>query len=515
MLKMELGPCKRTLTHRSTLRILGRIFALLLASFLTTARALPADGDDNRKPADSKPVSDKDKTANATASGNEAPVSDRELIEQLTQEIQELLVRVKQLEAKDSSSSSAASNANPNSPAANSLPSAAIAASSQPAATSVAPPSVTATVPPSAAPAPSAAKAAPAPNASSTTAPAATLSTVPAPDTDINEVAPRLHLNAYADLGYQATDEGHSTNSFMLGSFDLFMTSQLSDKASVLGEVIFLAEPDNTINVDLERLMFQYKFSDYFDFGIGRYHTDIGYYNATFHHIEWFSTPIGRPMFLNFDDFGGFLPLQEIGLSTNGNIPSGSLGLHYVFEVGNGRSHNPGAEPAQNRVDDNQGKSFNINVSAHPKALSGFVPGFSIYHDDLTAPDMPKIHQSIMDAYIVYSNARLEWLNEGLLIRNNPDNERLFYLPAFYTQVSYAFGKYRPYFRYAWENSNNADPLYGINGTDVFVSRQNDASVGVRYDVVTWAGIKLQYDRFSQRDMSGYDSLAIQFAFSF
>ena len=115
--------------------------------------------------------------------------------------------------------------------------------------------------------------------------------------------------------------------------------------------------------------MFQYKFNDYFQFGIGRYHTDIGYYNATFHHIQWFSTPIGRPLFLNFDDFGGFLPLQEVGLSMNGNIPSGDLGLHYVAEVGNGRSHIPDAETAQNRVDDNQGKSFNINISAHPKVL--------------------------------------------------------------------------------------------------------------------------------------------------
>ncbi len=477
--------------------IASHILALALAALLATACTFPAyAGDDDKKPA-TKSADEKEKSSRAAASDNQPASSDHEVIQLLTQQIQLLQARVKQLEEKDAA------------PAAAAPTSASIPATS----TASAPPATSASIIATPAP-PLAAPAAPAPSAAS----AASIPAVPAaaaPDTDVNEVAPRLHLNAYGDVGYQASDLSHSSNSFALGSFDLFLTSRLSDHVSVLGEALFLAAPDNSIDVDLERLMFQYKFNDYFQFGIGRYHTDIGYYNATFHHIQWFSTPIGRPLFLNFDDFGGFLPLQEVGLSMNGNIPSGDLGLHWVAEVGNGRSHIPDAETAQNRVDDNQGKSFNINISAHPKFLSGLVPGFSFYHDDLTAPGMPKINQSISDAYIVYTNARLEWLNEALLIRNNPANERIFYVPAFYTQVSYAFGKYRPYFRYAWENSNTADPLYGVDGSDVFVSRQNDASLGVRYDVNNFAAIKLQYDRFSQRDLTGYDTLGIQFSFSF
>jgi hypothetical protein len=479
MLKTKSGPDVPSIARHA----LSSILVLALAALLSAACTVPAYGDDDKKP--------DPKAANPAATDSQPAPSDHEVIQLLTQQIQQLQARVKQLEENDAAPTAATPSSAPP-PAPTSV------------ATSTAPPTNAAAAP-SAPPASSPASpvAAPAPTANA------------APDTEVNEVAPRLHLNAYGDVGYQASDQSHGSNTFELGSFDLFLTSRLSDKATVLGEAIFLATPDNSINVDLERLMFQYKFNDYFQFGIGRYHTDIGYYNATFHHIQWFSTPIGRPLFLNFDDFGGFLPLQEVGLSMNGNIPSGDLGLHYVAEVGNGRSHIADTESAQNRVDDNQGKSFNINISAHPKALSGLVPGFSYYHDDLTAPGMPKIGQSIMDAYIVYTNSRLEWLNEGLLIRNNPAGERVFYVPAFYTQFSYAFGKYRPYVRYAWENSNNADPLYGFNGSDVFVSRQNDASLGVRYDVNNFAAIKLQYDRLSQRDLSGYDTLAIQFSFSF
>ena len=91
---------------------------------------------------------------------------------------------------------------------------------------------------------------------------------------------------------------------------------------------------------------------------------------------------------------------------------------------------------------------------------------------------MPKINQSIMDAYIVYTNARLEWLNEAMLDpQQSGQTNASSTFPAFYTQVSYAFGKYRPYFRYAWENSNMPTRSYGVDGSDVFVSRQNDASL--------------------------------------
>ena len=60
----------------------------------------------------------------------------------------------------------------------------------------------------------------------------------------------------------------------------------------------------------------------------------------------------------SFDDQGGFLPLQEVGLSLNGQIPSGKLGLNYVVEMGNGRSRLVGAEPAQNSQDQNNSEHF-------------------------------------------------------------------------------------------------------------------------------------------------------------
>jgi hypothetical protein len=95
-----------------------------------------------------------------------------------------------------------------------------------------------------------------------------------------------------------------------------------------------------------------------------------------------------------------------------------------------------------------------------------------------------------MDVYVVYRNQRLEWLNEALDIRDAVHNGRTFQAPGFYSQISYAFRRYRPYFRYAFENTNDADPVFSSAANEVVVSRQNDASVGLRVDLNSFAAFQ-------------------------
>ncbi len=152
----------------------------------------------------------------------------------------------------------------------------------------------------------------------------------------VNEVAPRLHLNVFGDVGAQGYN--HIPDTFLFGSLDLFMTARLSDKVSTLAEVLFTAENDNSISPDVERLLLTYRQSDYFVASVGRYHTWVGYYNTAFNKGEFLETTIDRPFMYSFDDEGGVLPMQDVGVNFTGKIPSGKLGLNYVVEVGNGRA---------------------------------------------------------------------------------------------------------------------------------------------------------------------------------
>jgi hypothetical protein len=331
-----------------------------------------------------------------------------------------------------------------------------------------------------------------------------------------NVVAQRLKFQLFGDLGLQGSDQKGTTNSFQVGSFDMFMTARLADRVSVLGELVVLPFNDNVVETDLERLELQYKFSDHFNFGVGRYHTSIGYYNTAYHHGLFFQTPIGRPLMFSWDDDGGFLPLQEIGVTTSGTIPSGKLGLSYVAEMGNGRAHAFGIEPAQNRTDDNNAKSVNLAIIARPSWVSGLQLGFSFYHDYINPTTPPNVSQSIMVAHAVFQNSTYEFFNEMLLVRNAVlDGGRVFHLPAFYSQFSRKFGNYRPYVRYAYQNANEDDPIYSGEDGNAPVGRKGDLSLGIRREIAEFAAIKLQYDRLGQRGQPSWNRVATQFAFTF
>ena len=334
----------------------------------------------------------------------------------------------------------------------------------------------------------------------------------------VNAVNDRLKLNVFGDVGYEASNLKPSSNTFEIGSLDLFMTARLSDHVSALGEVLFTSQSDNTINPDVERLLLRYRQNDYLTAGIGRYHTSIGFYNTAFHQGAWFQNTIDRPFMYSFDDEGGFLPLQEVGVTLSGQIPSGKLGLTYVVEAGNGRDHLLGGEPAQNARDSNNGKSFNIALSTHPARVPGLDVGLSIYHDFLTFSDGINHSELISTVHVVYVNSTYEFLNEGMLVRHvgtSTGAPGVFNTPAFYSQLSRKFGAYRPYFRYQYINAGVNEPIYGDPTDGPVVGRRNGPSVGLRYDFTEHTAFKLQYDLLQARGTPTSSQLDTQFAFTF
>lgn len=336
----------------------------------------------------------------------------------------------------------------------------------------------------------------------------------------VNEVAPRLHLNVFGDVGAQGYN--HIPDTFLFGSLDLFMTARISDKVSTLAEVLFIADNTNAVTPDVERLLLTYRQNDYFVASIGRYHTWVGYYNTAFNYGEFLETTTDRPFMYVFDDQGGVLPMQDVGLNFTGKIPSGKLGLNYVVELGNGRAWGLNAEPTQNNQDANNSKSINGGLFIRPQTISGLQMGFSVRHDNLTIPG-PGVAETIATIHVVYINSNWEILNEGMFVSHVEPTGPTFNTTGFYTQFSRAFHAYRPYFRYQYFNAPSDDPVYAfaspndyapptVNG---FVGRVNGPSVGIRYDFTAHSAIKFQYDRISERDLPTVNGLTAQIAFTF
>lgn len=352
-------------------------------------------------------------------------------------------------------------------------------------------------------------------------APAPAVEAAPAADAPaVNEVAPRLKMVVFGDVGAQKVN--HIPSTFMFGSMDLFMRARLSDRVSTLGEVLFIAQSNNNIAVDVERLYLQYRQSDYFSILAGRYHSSVGYYNTAFNYGAFLETTTDRPFIYNFDDQGGVLPMQEIGANVAGKIPSGKLGLNYFVESGNGRDWQPGADPVQNNQDSNNSKSVNGGLFIRPEALSGLQVGFSLLYDQLSTAG-PAVHQTIATTHVVFVNGKYEILNEGVYVRNAEPTGPVFPTTSFYTQWSRAFQAYRPYFRYQYFNAQNNDPVFMLaspnsfqpSSATSFVGRLNGPSLGLRYDFTEHSAIKFQYDRISLRGYPTANGLTSQIAFTF
>jgi hypothetical protein len=213
-----------------------------------------------------------------------------------------------------------------------------------------------------------------------------------------------------------------------------------------------------------------------------------------------------------FEDNGGILPIHIVGVTASGLVPSGSLGLHYVAEVGNGReSRNPFSdEPVQNEVADQNHKAFNLALFAKPEAIRGFQTGFSIYRDQLVPANTPKIGETILAAHAILIRPAYEWLNEAVLDRHSVyGSSAVFNTPGFYTQVSRQFAAFRPYFRYQYLNAAKNEPVFPDIGL------RHGPSLGLRFDASESVALKFQYDYTSLRNQPGVNGLTLQAGFTF
>jgi hypothetical protein len=336
-----------------------------------------------------------------------------------------------------------------------------------------------------------------------------------------------LRIRGFGDVtlhgdNYHPTGQPGDRTSFALGQLNLFVTSDISDRFRFLSEIVFEAGPDNiygntqgtanSFGVDVERYLLQYSHNDYFNLTAGRYHTAIGYYNTAYHHSTWLQTTTGRPLMFEFEDRGGILPIHNIGVEAFGRIPSGSLGLHYIAEVGNGReSRSPFTEePVQNEIADKTHKAVNVAFFARPLKVPGLQLGFSAYRDLLVPVGQPSVGETILATHAVYSTTNFEWLNELLVVRHNiTGTPHVFATPGFYSQISRRFGLYQPYFRYQYVNASRNEPIFQDVGF------RAGPSAGVRYDASESVALKLQYDFLSLRNQRSVQGLEAQVGFTF
>lgn len=302
--------------------------------------------------------------------------------------------------------------------------------------------------------------------------------------------------------------------SFGLGEQDLFITSEITERLSFLGETVFKFSPDSPtdFNISVERIILKYNYSGNHSVLLGKHHTPINYWNDTYHHGRVFFPTIDRPLLFA----QGIIPLHTTGLSLQGqNL--GRLRFGYDVMVGNGIG-------SGDVVDNNPFKSATLAV--HLKPTDGLRLGATFYHDAIakgsTAHNhaggvlpvaLTRINQDIMTASISYNDSvfskKFELLAESNMVSNRSDSLGQQRAMATYVYAGLRLTeKFIPYIRVDDIRFARQEVYFMPNQTQSFVG-------GLRYELNYLAVLKLEYQRAKSPLYATADKITFQIAVGF
>jgi hypothetical protein len=312
---------------------------------------------------------------------------------------------------------------------------------------------------------------------------------------------PVFHLSGFGDVDFAAQNKSEGPRGFSEGQFVLHLAAALSPRVNFFGELSFTPRADagtgtppaTGFNAEVERVIIRFDQSDLLKVSFGRFHTPINWWNTAFHHGQWLQTTISRPEMVQFG--GKFIPVHFVGALVEGAAPAGGLNINYQAGVGNGRGNV--ISRAGDAGDNNARPAWLLNVFTKPDRAFGLQAGGSVYVDRITTPGQPEYDERILSGHVVWQREDPEFIAEIANVRHEQVGGPLSASSlAYYVQTAYRLPilerLWKPYFRFEHIDIAPTDPVFaGVPNLD-------GSTVGVRYDVSTYAAIKAEA-RFRQR----------------
>ncbi|GJM29694.1 MAG: hypothetical protein DHS20C17_23290 [Cyclobacteriaceae bacterium] len=298
---------------------------------------------------------------------------------------------------------------------------------------------------------------------------------------------------------------------FGVGEQDLFITSEISNRISFLGETVFKFSPSSPtdFNVSVERIIGKYNYSGNHNLLVGKHHTPINYWNDTYHHGRVFFPTITRPLLFAND----IVPIHTTGISFQG-LNLGKLRFGYELMVGNGIG-------AGDSLDDNRNKS--LTAALHIKPKDDLRIGIA-YYTDVLSPGTAhshsghnhgghhldvRVNQHLFNTSIAYFGKKYEVLAENIFaVNHNKD------IGNPLSVVSYVYAGIRvkeklvPYFRVDYLHFQPEEPYYGNNNITAVLG-------GIRYEINYLAVVKLEYQYEHHEETGNENRIVAQFAVGF
>ncbi|GHN00441.1 hypothetical protein WSM22_19300 [Cytophagales bacterium WSM2-2] len=304
-----------------------------------------------------------------------------------------------------------------------------------------------------------------------------------------------LDINASANKNY---------STFGFGGFDNFVSSQLSDKLSFIGEIIVQPKEGQEFRVDVERIHITYEFNDNFKIKVGRFYAPIGYYTTNFYsdHAAIFTPSIARPAILAYEDDGGVLETRATGVMFSASNLT-ALNLSYDFALTNGIGSSVAG-------DNDKNKAVTMRLTANP--FEGLSFGAGARFDKLDATTISRVSnvelgESVtsnnFSAFGAYNKGKWLLIGEYYSIVNQSNSVGTVKSQGAFAYAGYTIkNKLTPYVQYDYLD---------IAANDVYYSNAGNESGfdwGVKYAFSYKSVLKAEYHVDSQ---TGYLQYAIGF----
>lgn len=332
---------------------------------------------------------------------------------------------------------------------------------------------------------------------------------------DLTMPTPRIDLHGFFHLDVtriRSTGAGADSSGFqaVLGPFDLFMVSRLSERVSFLGELVVEQAAGSSTQIELERAHVRYSFWDGLELKVGRMHSPISLWNTQYHHGALLEPTVSRPGPVRFEDDGGLLPLHAVGIEASGDLGTGRVNWRYSAGLSNGGASDH--RVVQTSGDENQDKSFTLALSAGVSQPCELQLGGSFLTDRYEggSPGDAGADERILGLNVSGRGRMFEFMAEHFTIahRDRASRERMTNR-AWYAVGSTGRGSWHAYVVGERMTLEPADLRFAE-----LPSHEQTVSLGLRHDLSVSNVLKLQYVN-SLASGTRTHGLVLQTAFAF
>lgn len=286
-----------------------------------------------------------------------------------------------------------------------------------------------------------------------------------------------------------------SATNFNTGKLVLFVTSQLSDRISVLSENS-AGYTDGTFQFEIERLMLRYYFKDYASLRVGKMFVPIGYWNNQYNLGLVLQPTIQRPLVIRNSTDGGVLQIKDVGFQVEGNNIT-KYNFSYRLMASNGIGYMGVGDKGNNSI------AFTGAVGVEPvSGLKFIVSGRSarIYAGmpTLNGPTPDNGTQFLGNVSLVYMNAekKPEFIAEYYGCNTKMDSIGTSKSNGYFVYAGYKVtDKIVPYamYSYAQAGTNSDADLYYNGNTKGLLVNVTEITLGIRYKISSNFVYKIEY----------------------